>query len=233
MRCKRNTSGWPAKLAPDHMRSRTPETGLIPPRQRRSEHTLAQIMEGTLSLLARRDLDSLSVEEIARASGVAVGSIYRRFRSRDAIVVELLRHVQRQQLAMLEAELDEARWYGKGLEARIAWLAKRQRAAARRVPGLVRAIFASVVNGPAGADEEGVRLNSLAISRIAAWLVASETDARRHARDVEVIVSHLLIGLNLALLYPAAFAPHGARRSMSVLEVVAVAGVNSLAARRS
>jgi AcrR family transcriptional regulator len=203
---------------------------LIPPRQQRSGESLSRILQGAMSLLTQRDLDHISVEDIARASGVAVGNIYRRFSNREALVLELLRRIQLLQLESLEAELAPERWRGQGLAERLDWLVQRQCEAARRIPGLVKSIFASVINRPAEANEESVRLNSQAIEKLTAWLLAA---SRRQVRkeDACIIVANLLIGVNLALLYPSAFAPHPPQPAVAVLQAAALATLKALPGR--
>jgi AcrR family transcriptional regulator len=56
------------------------------PRQRRSQETLDRILDATERLLLKRRFESLSVQEIVRASGASVGAFYNRFRDKDALI---------------------------------------------------------------------------------------------------------------------------------------------------
>lgn len=186
-------------------------------------------MRGALSLLARRNLDQISIDDIARASDVSVGAIYRRFENREALVLELLRRVQVRQLDALDEELAEARWAGKGIDARIDWLAARQSSAVEQAPGLVRAIIQSVFEGPVDPTEESVRMNSDLVAKVTAWLIAP--NGRVGASDrayAEVIVAQFLIGLNMALVHPSAFAPHATGTASSALRIGLREGLRKL-----
>jgi AcrR family transcriptional regulator len=85
------------------------------PRQRRSEETLRRILDGAMGLLARHDLDEIGVDQIAAASGVSVGVIYTRFKSKDDLLAFLLRERQIRQVAELRERLAPQHWGGVGL----------------------------------------------------------------------------------------------------------------------
>ncbi|MES2340164.1 MAG: helix-turn-helix domain-containing protein [Pseudomonadota bacterium] len=183
--------------------------GLIPPQQRRSEQTLARILQGAMSLMATRGLAAISMEEVAAAAGVSVGTLYRRFKSREDLVAEMLRDLQLRQLAVLETELEADRWAGVGLEARLDWIVARQAEAAARAPGFIRIIFASLTTREGEADAETTRLNDRTTDLLARWLLACEDEigAPDPEATARVAVAQLSISLNLARLYPASFSP--------------------------
>jgi AcrR family transcriptional regulator len=56
------------------------------PRQKRSQETLDRILDATERLLLKRRFESLSVQEIVRASGTSVGAFYNRFRDKDSLI---------------------------------------------------------------------------------------------------------------------------------------------------
>lgn len=71
------------------------------PRQARSRATVEAILEACARLLAEGGLAGLSTNRIARRAGVAIGSLYEFFPSREAILLALTQ----QRLARLEGEL--------------------------------------------------------------------------------------------------------------------------------
>ena len=184
----------------------------LPTRQKRSEKTLARILEAAMALLAKGDLQSLGLEAIAQEAGVAVGTLYRRFRNKDDLLAELLRQVLLRQLAALDEALAPERWVGIGLAARVSWIAARQVAAGRRAPGLVSAAFSSVLTTPLSEDEEAVRLNQAAVDRIVQWILVCHEEVidADPAVAARIALTQLFLSLNIALLHPIAFAPLGA-----------------------
>jgi AcrR family transcriptional regulator len=63
-----------------------------PPRQRRSEETLARFVGATRRLLGERPFDKITVNEIVQQAGSSVGAFYARFTDKDALL-EYLRDV--------------------------------------------------------------------------------------------------------------------------------------------
>ena len=78
-----------------------------PTRQSRSARTLERILEACDRLLADRDLDALTMKDIAAEAGVSVGNLYNRFADRDALLAHLVERRQSSLQARLEARLDE------------------------------------------------------------------------------------------------------------------------------
>jgi AcrR family transcriptional regulator len=59
---------------------------VLTPQQERSRIALARIITGAAEVLIRSDGSSFSMDDIAKAAGVPVGSIYRRFKGKNSIV---------------------------------------------------------------------------------------------------------------------------------------------------
>ena len=59
---------------------------VLPPQQERSRAALARIIAGAAEVLIRSGGGSFSMDDIAKAAGVPVGSIYRRFKGKNSIV---------------------------------------------------------------------------------------------------------------------------------------------------
>ncbi|MEZ4445706.1 MAG: helix-turn-helix domain-containing protein [Polyangiaceae bacterium] len=81
------------------------ETELSPRRQRSRERRTERIVATAGRLLAEEGFDALTMGRLAEELDVSVGSLYRYFRSKDALVAEL----QRRAVAQIQTELDEAR----------------------------------------------------------------------------------------------------------------------------
>jgi len=71
----------------------------------RSEHKDEQLLEAATALFAARGYASVSVPEIAREAGVGLGTLYRRYESKEALANEVFRRAKRR---WREATL--ARW---------------------------------------------------------------------------------------------------------------------------
>lgn len=59
---------------------------LHPPKQARSRHTLHRLLTAAEALLEHGGLEAATIPAIAHAAGVSVGSVYRRFPDKDALL---------------------------------------------------------------------------------------------------------------------------------------------------
>ena len=59
---------------------------VIQPRQERSQQTQEKLLDALERLLQQRYFEHITIQDIAEEAGVAVGTIYRRFRSKEALL---------------------------------------------------------------------------------------------------------------------------------------------------
>jgi len=71
-----------------------PEQGIRKPGRPRSAQAHKAIIDATLELLAEEGFQGLSIEAVAARAGVGKTTIYRRWPSKDELVMDALRHVQ-------------------------------------------------------------------------------------------------------------------------------------------
>lgn len=181
--------------------------GPRPPQQRRSEATLARILGAAKALLATRDLDDITVEDIAREAGVSVGSLYTRFKGKDELLTHLLDATQREQLGRLEEVLAAERWAGVNLAGRLDWLVETLQASARTHPGLIRAVFGRLLSQSAALNAGPAALNARSVALIADWLLAADDgvtapDPKAAAATTTAWLSY---SVHMAMLYDFAF----------------------------
>ncbi|MEO0818262.1 MAG: helix-turn-helix domain-containing protein [Pseudomonadota bacterium] len=73
------------------------------PTQKRALATREKILDGLETLLETREFEALSIAELAREAGVAVGSVYSHFKDKDALLPALLdRQMERMQDRLAE-----------------------------------------------------------------------------------------------------------------------------------
>jgi AcrR family transcriptional regulator len=71
-----------------------PEQGIRRPGRPRSAQAHKAIIEATLELLAEEGYQGLSIEAVAARAGVGKTTIYRRWPSKEELVMEAIRHLQ-------------------------------------------------------------------------------------------------------------------------------------------
>jgi AcrR family transcriptional regulator len=164
-------------------------------RAERRAATRDAIVAGTLSLLADGGGAAASMHDVARRAGVATGSLYRHFASRDELLAEVLREAAAHDLA---AARDAARAAGAPAErvvAAVAAFARRALAA----PPLARALAVE----PLGPQAEAVRAQARTAQRdLLAELLAAPP--AQPAVDPELAAQGLVGALHEVLWGPGA-----------------------------
>jgi AcrR family transcriptional regulator len=67
----------------------------LEPRQARSKRTQEALLDALETLLQQRFFEQITIQEIAEEAGVAVGTVYRRFRNKEALLPALYRRLDR------------------------------------------------------------------------------------------------------------------------------------------
>jgi AcrR family transcriptional regulator len=195
--------------------------GPRPALQKRSEATLAAITGAALKLLATKDIDEISIAEIAHEAGIAVGTIYRRFESKEALVAHLLTLVQEKQVRELEALLSAPKWEGKSVEERVRWLRDQLTNTANAAPGLLRAIFGHVITGKDRLADFAREQDKEVLRLLCQWLLGAHpgTPDQREQAVASTALATFVHAVYMALLYPFSYA--GRRREDVVAELEA------------
>ena len=177
--------------------------GLKPPRQRRSAKTLADILVATMHLLEEKDLQEISVADIAQRADVSVGTIYTRFADKDALFAYLIVELLKKQVETFRTLFEESAWTGVSLERRVLHFARLLVTSANLQPGVQRAITIRTVLGQgAPTDEEGtLRDESRALTE--RWLLGCRAEIKnpRPEQAVRFTLSLAVWGVHNLVLF--------------------------------
>ena len=66
--------------------NRNGDESVLPPRQERSQRSQERVLEALESLLQERFFEQITIQDLADEAGVAVGTVYRRFRNKEALL---------------------------------------------------------------------------------------------------------------------------------------------------
>ena len=69
-----------------------------------SEERISQIIEASLAVFAREGFAQARIEDIAKEAGLAKGTVYLYFKSKDAIIAAILKVLFRQELRLLRPQ---------------------------------------------------------------------------------------------------------------------------------
>jgi AcrR family transcriptional regulator len=93
-------------------------------KQSRSQLKHQALLQAGRRLLDTQDLGTLSVAQLTRDAGMAVGSFYSRFEDKDAWFAELLRVTGESVLADSQSLLDSGRWARASNERKVALIVR-------------------------------------------------------------------------------------------------------------
>jgi AcrR family transcriptional regulator len=86
-----------------------------PVRQERSGRTLQRLLDAAEAVIAEKGFADASVADIAARAGCSVGTFYRRFRDKHALLHALDERLASEFQATMEAAVDPRRWEGAGI----------------------------------------------------------------------------------------------------------------------
>lgn len=113
-----------------------------PPQQNRSRDTYERLLRAGYTLLAERDIDAITVQDITREAPCSVGSFYFRFKDKYSFFVALIENMIAQREEAIEATFNSYR----GGELAAA-LARGALANYRRHAGLLRSVVKKHLEG--------------------------------------------------------------------------------------
>ena len=167
------------------------------PKQKRSEATLKQILSVCEELIDKGSFEQASMQEIARAAGVSVGTLYQRFSRKADIVAYLVNQLQTKQDESLLAALDDV---DGTLADRVHHLCALLVSAVRSNEGLLRTIAAAHLSGDSPLSEGTAAHSRSVIEEAARWLCADDADLDVHV--CERVVGIMAFALQYRAIFP-------------------------------
>jgi AcrR family transcriptional regulator len=168
-----------------------------PTRREKSEVRRRQIVDATLALLADCSLDQLSTRQIARALGISQPALFRHFRSRDQILLEVVESSRTDLARLAERVLGGQSDPALRLEA----LGRALLAHLDRHPGLPRLLFAHAAIGDSPLLRGLRQLYAMQLSLVTELVREGQAqgvfDARFDAGDAARVFAGLLQGATL------------------------------------
>jgi AcrR family transcriptional regulator len=77
-----------------------------PPKQERSQETVAVLMEATERVLAKEGYQAATTNRIAEVAGVSIGTLYHYFPTKEALIEALVHRMWADELALVEARAE-------------------------------------------------------------------------------------------------------------------------------
>lgn len=162
----------------------TPDVSAERPLRRDAERNRRRVLEAAGEVFAEHGLDA-SMEAVARRAGVGVGTVYRRFPDRDALIDALFRERMAAMLAIVESCLeDEDPWHG--LERALNELMRRQ-----AVDRGLKELMVVRGRGAEGLREKRVQLIPAVDALVARAIASGDLRADVSATDLALVQTML------------------------------------------
>lgn len=167
----------------------------LPALQARSRRTQERLLAAAEKLLARRQLEDLTIADLAREARVSVGAFYARFASKAALVPLLGERydaaLQRESARLFAPEL----WSGLDLYQRVRRLVRLAIRTYLRNRGLIRALSRDWRDRPQEVIDDGLReRRALFHARLAGVLLGARDEIVAADREASVRFALQLIG---------------------------------------
>lgn len=132
-----------------------------PPRQLRSRETLDRIVEAAYEITSREGFEAATLLQIASAAGVAVGTVYSRFRDKEALLSTLHERATARSRQFIEERFLMDRSPDQSLRTVLEEMIRSSVELARSMAGFQRAAFQRALTDPAFAEREAEVRNVL------------------------------------------------------------------------
>lgn len=169
-----------------------------PAKQARSRRTLGRLLDAAEAVLARDGLDAATVPAIAHHAELSVGSVYRRFPDKDALLRVVYERFLSRALERSQVDLAPERWTGMDLERVVRTLVRAMVRGYREQRGLLRALtlFAHTHSDPRF-RRRAAAVNIETLKPLSALLLAHRDEIRHPDPETAIRFGLLVVAFAL------------------------------------
>ena len=169
---------------------------VLPVHQARSRDSLNRLLKATVEVLDEHGIEGATIPRIAARANVSPGTVYRRFRDKDALLREVCLRMLEQNYRETKELFAAERWKGKRLaevvRSVIALTLKGQRAHR----GLMRAILFFTLQHPDAAFvRKSAELQPKVLADLAELLLTRRSEIRHPHPELAVKFAMLMVGI--------------------------------------
>jgi AcrR family transcriptional regulator len=179
----------------------------IEPKQERSRHTMHRLLSATEALLEHGGLEAATVPAIAKAAGLSVGVVYRRFPDKDMLLREVYLRFFETTIAQNRVQIQIAGEKELSLERLARGMIRGIAQGFRRRRGLLRALNQYAETHPDPEFRRKAKLLNRATMHSVAALMLSHRDKIKHP-DPEMAIEFGLLAV-IAVLHLAVLEDEG------------------------
>jgi TetR/AcrR family transcriptional regulator, fatty acid metabolism regulator protein len=147
-----------------------------------------QIRKAALAVFSRQGFHETTVEQIAQEAGIAKGTIYLYYTSKEEILISIFRRYLDEMLDFADHLLDSA----PSLPEMLAGLFRKQVDLLREEPGLIKLFVRRSLHAVSHGDERMVEFNRYLVERIVKLLKRARKTGEVRSFDVRIVACALL-----------------------------------------
>lgn len=171
---------------------------VLPTRQARGQQTVDRLLAAAEGLMEEQGLDATTVPAIAERAGVAVGTVYKRFPDKDALIREVYERFFETSIRGNRAALTADKWEGRSVREISAVLIRGMVDGYRMRRALLRSLFRFAESHPDHAFRQRAdALTGEAFALVAALLLARRNEIAHPEPEKAIELGLLMIGLTL------------------------------------
>lgn len=189
------------------------------PKQERSRHTLHRLLSATEALLEHGGLEAATVPAIAKAAGLSVGVVYRRFPDKDMLLRAVFMRAFESFAQQNISKLQTARTKDIPLPNLVRGMVHGIAEGYRRKRGLLRALFRYAHTHPDPQFRDVARkMNRATLFNVMALLLAHRDEIKHPDPETAIEFGLLTVGAVLSMLILEEEKPPGIRAPERVEE---------------
>ena len=168
---------------------------VLPVRQERSSRTVDRLLEATVKVLDEHGIEKTTIPRIARRAGFSPGTVYRRFRNKDALLREVcLRMLEQNYRSAIEA-FTAAQCKELSLAQIVRTIIRMTLQGERKHRGLLRALLLFTLQHPnAGFVRRSTELQRKTFDEVARMLLHKRRDIRHPHPEIAIRFALLMLG---------------------------------------
>lgn len=124
------------------------------PQQQRSRETLARIINAGYEVAALEGFEATTLAKIAQRAGIAISTVYTRFKDKDALLHALHETATERSRAEIAEAYNEKTWEGRSLKSFLAEVIERSLQLTEQMAGFQKACFQRALSDPIFAARE-------------------------------------------------------------------------------
>jgi AcrR family transcriptional regulator len=168
---------------------------VLPVRQERSSRTVDRLLDATVKVLDEQGIEKTTIPRIARRAGLSPGTVYRRFRNKDALIREVCLRMLEQNYRNAMQAFTAAPCKELSLAQIVPAMTRMTLEGQRKHRGLLRALLLFTLQHPSAAFvRRSAELQRKTFDEVARMLLHKRAEIRHPKPELAIRFAMLMLG---------------------------------------